>query len=225
MKTDIAEKIWPTLPGALIFSVLAQLAVGWNGVFAAPFDPNWGTVGVFTQAETCAECHRASGDQDPGIPAVMRYPLQDDGEDISPSYQWRHSMMAHAFDDPYYQAAVEDEVSAFPALAGFIEDTCLTCHTPMAHTNAHQTGTDLSDPNVDLTCLLPDGCYRFDTASSQNHAREGISCTLCHQIKNDNLGTRDSFSGGFTIAEAGDPEAFTIYGPYQNPHVGGLTQC
>ena len=225
MKTDIAEKIWPTLPRALIFSVLAQLATGWNGVFAAPFDPNWGTVGVFTQAETCAECHRASGDQDPGIPAVMRYPLQDDGEDISPSYQWRHSMMAHAFDDPYYQAAVEDEVSAFPALAGFIEDTCLTCHTPMAHTNAHQTGTDLSDPNVDLTCLLPDGCYRFDTASSQNHAREGISCTLCHQIKNDNLGTRDSFSGGFTIAEAGDPEAFTIYGPYQNPHVGGLTQC
>lgn len=223
MKTNNAKKFWPALPRVLIISLLTQLTTGWSGVFAAPFDPNWGTVGVFTQAETCARCHRASSDQDPGIPAVMRNPLQDDGEDISPSYQWRHSMMAHAFDDPYYQAAVEDEVSAFPALAGLIEDTCLTCHTPMAHTNAHQTGTDLTDPNVDLTCLLPDGCYRFDTASSQNHAREGISCTLCHQIKGDNLGTRDSFSGGFTIAEASDPDAFTIYGPYQNPHPGGST--
>ncbi|NNF97411.1 MAG: hypothetical protein HKM94_10840, partial [Halobacteria archaeon] len=103
---------------------------------ATSFDPNWGTAGVFTQAETCRNCHRASSDQDPATPAVMRYPLQDNGEDISPTTQWRHSIMAHAFDDPYFQAKVQEETHIFPALAGFIEDKCLTCHSPMGRTNA-----------------------------------------------------------------------------------------
>ncbi|MEN8763758.1 MAG: PKD domain-containing protein [Thiogranum sp.] len=198
-----------------LFLTLALTLSGWEGVTAAPFDPNWGTVGVFTDAQTCAGCHRASAVGD--TPAVMRFPDMQ-GEDISPSYQWRHSMMAHAFDDPFYQAVVEDEATLFTALAGLVEDTCLTCHTPMAHTHAHQTGTDLSQ---DTSCTLPDGCYRLATASVQDHAREGVSCTLCHQIKDDNLGSAASFSGGFSIAEAGDVDAFTIYGPYQNPHTGG----
>jgi hypothetical protein len=184
----------------------------------AAYDPNWGTVGVFTDAATCARCHRASTDQDPGITALMRFPLQDGGEDISPSYQWQHSMMAHAFNDPYFKATVEDEVSVFPQLAGLIEDKCLTCHSPMAHTHAHQSGNDLEQ---DASCTLIDGCFRFSTAESRDHAREGVSCTLCHQIKSDNLGTPASFSGLFSIADAGDADAFTIYGPYQNPHQGG----
>ena len=200
------------------FLTFTLLLAGWDGATAASFDPNWGTVGVFTDAQTCAGCHRASvlGD----TPAVMRVP-DAQGEDVSPSYQWQHSMMAHAFDDPYYQAAVEDEATLFAGLAGLVEDTCLTCHTPMAHTNAHQTGTDLSQ---DASCPLPDGCYRLATASLQDHAREGVSCTLCHQIKSDNLGGADSFSGGFSIAKAGDADAFTIYGPYQNPHPVGASQ-
>ena len=184
---------------------------------AASFNPNWGTVGVFTDAQTCAGCHRASAVGD--VPAAMRFP-DAQGEDVSPSYQWRHSMMAHAFDDPYYQAVVEDEATLFASLAGLVEDTCLTCHTPMAHTHAHQTGTDLSQ---DASCPLPDGCYRLATASEQDHAREGVSCTLCHQIKSDNLGSTASFSGGFSIAKASDADDFTIYGPYQNPHPGGAS--
>ena len=175
-------------------------------------------VGVFTDAETCSRCHRASSDLDPAIAAVMRFPLQDDGNDISPGNQWRHSMMGQSFSDPYFRAAVEDEVSAFPGLAGLIEDKCLTCHSPMAHTHAHQTNSDLTQ---DATCSDPDGCYRLSTASIQDHAREGISCTLCHQVKSDNLGDEASFSGNFSIAAAADLDAMTVYGPYQNPHPGG----
>ena len=200
-----------------IFLGFTLLLAGWQTVTAAPYDPNWGTVGVFTDAQTCAGCHRASAVGD--APAVMRFP-DAQGEDISPSFQWRHSIMAHAFDDPYYQAVVEDEATLFTALAGLVEDTCLTCHTPMAHTHAHQTGTDLSQ---DASCTLPDGCYRLATASVQDHAREGVSCTLCHQIKGDNLGSAASFTGGFSIAEAGAVDDFTIYGPYQNPHPGGAS--
>jgi hypothetical protein len=181
---------------------------------ASDFIPNWGTAGVFSDAETCTACHRASTDQDPNIPAVMRYPLQDNGEDISPTTQWRHSMMAHAFDDPYFQAKVQEETHIFPELAGFIEDKCLTCHSPMARTNAHHTETGLTE---DASCPLDDGCYRLDTASEDMAAREGVSCTLCHQIQDDNLGTEDTFSGEYDIADADEADAFTIYGPYQNP--------
>ena len=204
--------------GYCFLLLLLPLLAGWQQADAAPYNPGWGTVGVFTDAETCSRCHRASNDLDPAIAAVLRFPLRDDGEDISPGIQWRHSMMGQAFSDPYFQAAVEDEVSAFPALAGLIEDKCLTCHSPMAHTHAHQTNTGLTQ---DASCPDPDGCYRLDTASVQDHAREGVSCTLCHQIKSDNLGNAASFSGNFSIASAADLDAMTLYGPYQNPHPGG----
>jgi hypothetical protein len=149
----------------------------------------------------------------------MRYPLQDTGEDISPSTQWRHSMMAHAFDDPYYQAKVQEETHIFPELAGFIEDKCLTCHSPMGRTNAHHTETGLTE---DASCPLDDGCYRLDTASEDMAAREGVSCTLCHQIQDLDLGTEDSFSGHYSIADSNDNNAFTIYGPYQSPLTGPM---
>lgn len=181
---------------------------------ATDFVPGWGTAGVFTDAETCRTCHRASSDQDPATPAVMRYPLQDNGEDISPTTQWRHSMMAHAFDDPYYQAKVQEETHIFPELAGFIEDKCLTCHSPMGRTNAHHSGTGLTQ---DASCLLNDGCYRLETAGEDMPAREGVSCTLCHQMRDINLGTEASFSGNYSIANATEANAFNIYGPYQNP--------
>jgi len=186
---------------------------------ASQFVPNWGTAGVFSDAETCATCHRASNDQDPNIPTVMRYPLQDNGEDISPSTQWRHSMMAHAFNDPYYQAKVQEETHLFPELAGFIEDKCLTCHSPMGRTNAHHTETGLTK---DATCPKDDGCYRLDTASEDMAAREGVSCTLCHQIQDSELGTDEAFSGEYDIADADEANAFTIYGPYQNPLTGPM---
>jgi hypothetical protein len=179
-------------------------------VNATAFNPGWSTQGVFKNADTCSGCHTASAEG--SSPVVMREPITDpNGEDVSPSTQWDHSVMAHAFDDPYYQAAVQDEASHFPHLAGFIEDTCLTCHSPMARTHAHQAGVDLTQ---DSSCLDPDGCYRLDTADAQDHAREGVSCTACHQIQDDGtLGTAASFSGGYTISDS----AMDIYGPYSGP--------
>ena len=118
--------------------------------------------------------------------------------------------MAQAFNDPYWQAAVEDEVESFPNLTeGLIEDTCTRCHAPMGSTHAHQTDTSLLDDN---------GYYRFDTAKLENHSREGVSCTLCHQIGAGNLGTPESFSGGFSIlTDSTDPDYKRIYGQYGSP--------
>lgn len=178
---------------------VATLAASTPGVIMkqeSVFNPDWDDVAVFSNAGTCASCHKAS-DQAPGVMTFA-------GEDISPATQWQHSMMAQSMNDPYYQAVVEDEARTFPALAGFIENKCLTCHTPMAHTHAHQTQTSLD----------VDGFYRLETAANQMHAREGISCTVCHQIQDDGkLGTAESFSGNFSISES----KREIYGPYANP--------
>jgi hypothetical protein len=162
------------------------------------FNANWTPEGVFTSAATCgAQCHKSDG-------SIMDF----SGEDVSPGTQWQHSVMANAFNDPYWQAAVEDEVESFPQLSGFIEDTCTTCHAPMGRTHAHHTDTDL-----DL-----DNYFRFDTAKSQDHSREGVSCTVCHQIDAGNLGNANSFSGGYSIVgNPSDPDYKNIYGPYDSP--------
>jgi len=72
------------------------------------FDANWAAAGAFTNAATCgAGCHASDGS------SVMF----DNGKDISPNTQWQHSVMAHSFSDPYWQAAVEDESHSFPNLS------------------------------------------------------------------------------------------------------------
>jgi hypothetical protein len=162
------------------------------------FSADWTATGAFTNAAICGEaCHKSDN------AAVMYF----DSKDISPGSQWQHSVMAHSFNDPYWQAAVEDEADSFPELAGFIEDTCTKCHAPMGRTHAYHTNNDL-----DI-----DGHYRFNTAKSENHAREGVSCTLCHQIENIGLGTEDTFSGNYTIPDASDANYKRIYGQYPAP--------
>lgn len=180
---------------------------------------HWSKTGVFLAAADCGQCHTASKPGD--IPAVMRSPdLQvsanqpsPDGADISPFAGWKSSVMANAFTDPYYRAVMKHETEVFPHLAGFIEDTCLTCHTPMGRTHAHQAGVSLEESD---SCGLEGGCYRADQAMTDPHAREGISCTVCHQITGSVLeGQVDS--GNYEIADSNHPEAMTIYGPFQNP--------
>ena len=171
---------------------------------------SWTPVGVFSPASICGECHTASAE---GIsPAVMRAPHpqtatspSSEGEDISPLQGWRHSAMAHAFTDPYFRAKMKHETELFPHLASFIEDKCLSCHTPMARTHAHQTGMSLA---IDDSCILDDGCYLAETAMADAHAREGISCTSCHQITET-----PADSGNYEISD----NAKVIFGQYENP--------
>ncbi len=160
-----------------------------------PTDPDWGFIGAFAAARECAVCHQASPD--------VRDVMYHQGKDVSPYTGWRHTMMANAFADPYFQAAMVSETSLLPHLAGLIEDKCLTCHTPMARTHAHHTGEGLDG----------DGYYRFERALDDMHAREGVSCTVCHQIQPESLGQPESFSGNYAIY----PDRRDIFGPYPQP--------
>ncbi|MEA1989714.1 MAG: Calx-beta domain-containing protein [Pseudomonadota bacterium] len=177
-----------------------------SAMFNSPaYTEIWGTRSVFTDANNCASCHT-------GTSSVMNY----SGKDVSPVTEWKHATMAHALNDPFFNAFVEEESHVFPDKKVFIEDTCMSCHAPMAYTHAHENTELLT---ADPTGLTEDGGYPFAQAMVDPHAREGVSCTACHQIQSDNLGNLASMSGHYKIkseAENGvtDP---VIFGPYSNP--------
>jgi hypothetical protein len=116
-------------------------------------------------------------------------------------------MMANASRDPYWQASVRGEVLRHPAIAEIIQDKCTTCHTPMARFTAIQDGEAAG-------LMLDDG---FSDAEHPLHtfAMDGVSCTVCHQITQHNLGEAESFSGGYQIDSSLPMGRRPAFGPYQ----------
>jgi hypothetical protein len=49
---------------------------------------------------------------------------------------------------------------------------------------------------------------------SGRQAADGVSCSVCHQISKDRLGTPESFNGGFVVETPQDPDARPEYGPF-----------
>ena len=142
----------------------------------------------FHSSDQCIACHS-------GV-------VSPEGEDISIGYTWRASMMANSARDPYWQAGVRREVMDHPGARSAIEDTCATCHMPMARFHsANNGGTGEVFAN-----LAP-----WDN----NLAADGVSCTVCHQIQDDNFGDESSFTGGFIIDTSVVLGERQIFGPHE----------
>lgn len=148
----------------------------------------------FAGSGVCADCHSGLTDSQ--------------GNDVSIDSDWRSSMMANSSKDPLWQAKMQSETLRHPALKSVIENKCSTCHMPMARTQATFDGTEVK--------IQGDG---FLSSGNGLHAAamDGISCTLCHQIEDTNLGTRQSFTGGYVIDRYTAKPDRKIYGQYQNP--------
>ncbi len=142
---------------------------------------------LFSGSGNCAVCHSA------GTGTF----ITSTGRDISPVALWQASMMAHSAKDPLWQAKVSAEVAAHPALQEIIEDKCTTCHMPMGKTEAVHNGA---------------AHFPVATGFADPLSMDGVSCTLCHQIQSQRLGTRESFSGAYYIAASHE-----IFGPYTAP--------
>jgi hypothetical protein len=152
------------------------------------------TTADFSGSSVCARCHIGLQDQS--------------GADVSMPTDWRSTMMANAGIDPVWQAKVSSEVARLPKLQAVIEKKCTTCHMPMAETQAITDGITVR--------ALEDGFF------DPNHplhtaAIDGVSCTLCHQVSNINLGEMVSFSGSYFIDTNTNAPNRLIYGPYTNP--------
>ena len=148
----------------------------------------------FVGAGRCSVCHTS---------------LKDGaGNDISIDAQWRSTMMANAARDPLFLASVSREIERAPALAATIEDKCSGCHMPMAHAQAKVDGTTAS--------MFGAGFLDRQNALSQA-AMDGVSCALCHQITDRNLGTKESFSGHYVVDTSTDAPDRLAYGPFGAP--------
>ena len=146
---------------------------------------------IFQSADNCVACHN-------GL-------TTSSGEDVSIGFAWRASMMANSSRDPYWQAAVRREAMDHPAAVKRIEDECSTCHMPMARARAKAAGRE-----GEVFAHLPIGQR---STLDDELAADGVSCTICHQIARDGLGTPESFTGNFSIASpASGPR--TMLGPF-----------
>ena len=145
----------------------------------------------FQTSDRCVACHNGLA--------------TSSGEDISIGIAWRPTMMANAARDPYWHAGVRRETIDHPESRAAIEDECSICHMPMARFESKlggHEGTVFSHLR-----FLPDD--RGDRL-----AADGVSCSLCHQIGKEKLGTRESFVGGFVIGAPNAQGERLEFGPY-----------
>jgi hypothetical protein len=128
-----------------------------------------------------------------------------DGKDVSIGFDWRSSIMGNSARDPYWQASVRREDIDHPESKAEIEDGCADCHMPMARYEAKEKG-QLGQ----VFAHLP-----FDRDPKKNaSAEDGVTCAICHQITQQNFGTRESFNGGFQIETPQSKNNHPEFGPF-----------
>jgi hypothetical protein len=129
------------------------------------------------------------------------------GEDVSIGVSWRSSIMANSSRDPYWQAGVRREILDHPGAAEEIEDECAICHMPMSRTTARA-----EKRHGRIFDHLPIALRR---SQDDRLAADGVSCTVCHQIGPERLGSGDSFNGGFVLATPSSNGDRRMFGPFQ----------
>ena len=145
----------------------------------------------FLHSAECAVCHSLS--------RSARAMRDQQGRNVAPFDLWSASMMANSARDPYWRAVLSAEVAATPSQKAHIEEVCSRCHAPMA-------APTKTSPAGQILAFLDD---RHPKAKL---GIDGVSCTVCHQISPENLGTDASYTGGFVFNTDK-----LIYGPHANP--------
>jgi len=176
----------------LVASVLIGVSLLFPSVGQSGEPPAKKQKPLFQTSDRCFACHN-------GLATPS-------GEDISIGFAWRASIMANSARDPYWQAGVRREVTDHPESRAAIEDECSICHMPMARFESKASGHD-----GEVFSHLPFGSdKRADLI-----AEDGVSCSLCHQVTKDKLGTPESFVGGFVVDTTRPLGQREEYGPFK----------
>lgn len=172
----------------------------------------------FAGSEACNACHN---DENVGDAAVM---VDSTGRDVAIGDAWASSLMANSARDPYWHAVAARELAEFPSAAQEINDTCTRCHAPMANDLARKEGFELQifdSGSVEEGTFVQGFLSKDATDSTFNHAMDGVSCTLCHQIADTgNLGSFESQTGGYEILLSPVRDERPAYAQYVDPDVG-----
>ncbi len=78
--------------------------------------------------------------------------------------EWKSSIHAHAYDDPFFQAYWKKDDNVF---------VCLNCHAPLENQQPMLI-QDIPDDRVERATQIPN--YRYE----KNFEREGVTCAVCH---------------------------------------------
>ncbi len=202
--------MWTTVVGAWLGAVVMVSAVSRDATVLVadargeaaqgPRLPPLDTA-LFTHSDNCVACHNNL--------------VAPSGEDVSIGASWRGSIMANAARDPYFHASVRRETVDHPTHAAEIEDECAACHMPTAQRIAKAGG---QKGRVFPWVVNSSAPGDPEVASL---AQDGITCTVCHQISADGLGTRASFNGNFAMMAPTAAGSRVAVGPY-TPDQGRL---
>jgi hypothetical protein len=184
----------PAVPGPDVsLRIVLGLALLW-GAHAAPLAAQAKPVPqLFHTADQCMACHNQL--------------TAPSGEDVSMGFAWRSSMMGNAGRDPYWMASVRRETLDHPSAVAAIEDKCTVCHLPMGRTQGMAEGVQ-GKAFENFPVIGAGGPYTV-------LAQDGVSCTVCHQVQDRNLGGRESFTGGYSIDLATPMGQRWVYGPFE----------
>jgi hypothetical protein len=152
----------------------------------------------FAGSGACSECHNDL--------------IDDQGVDVSLGTDWETSTMANSARDPYWRAKMAATLKNHPNLAHEINDTCTRCHAPMANEAMRKDG-------VEILAFGDEGMLN-PVSGYYDHAQDGVSCSLCHQIEDTgNLGSVEATSGNFEINtySPADRSMRRAYGQYSDP--------
>lgn len=132
---------------------------------------------LFAGSGECLQCHNSM--------------LDAEGNNIGILDAWKSTMMGNAAKDPFWKAKVSFETIINPGLKEHIESTCTKCHAPQGNFEAQHNGQTH---------------YSIVEMNNDPLAKDGVSCTVCHQIMEESHG---NFSGNIQFNTE-----HKIYGPY-----------
>lgn len=209
LNAEFAEQ-FDQIPVIPAHDVLYLPSVGYDHVYAGAAGPE-----QFLTSDQCMSCHDGQG-----LPfGPNMYIPSEDGKNVnlSPYGEWNWSMMGLAGRDPIFYSQLESEIRLYPSQAATIQNLCFTCHGVMG-----QRQLTIDHPGRLFNVSIP---YEKDYNSPDYKygalARDGISCTVCHQIVDDGLPLDSIVTGRFKVSTPGEFEEGIsyIYGPFEDPRV------
>jgi hypothetical protein len=173
----------------------------------------------FLTSNQCIGCHDATqnNDSQPNMIYPQLYTSHSSKEtteldlNLSPYSEWRASMMGLSGRDPIFYSQLETELALHPEQTDNIVGTCLSCHGVMGQ---RQIEHDKKGPfRLEYLDVFDSGKSPTPPPYAKYGAlaRDGVSCTVCHRISDEGLGTPATYTGKFKL---GKPDE--IFGPYED---------
>lgn len=158
-----------------------------------------GVATAFRSSDRCIACH-----------VGMK---SSTGEDYSIGFDWRASLMANSSRDPYWQGSIRRETMDHPEATQHIQNECSFCHMAPIRLADRDAGRD-----THVFSRFPFQKVSGKTSASQRLAQDGVTCSVCHQIEKEGLGTEATFNGNVVVSQAVREDERPEYGPFDPDH-------